>query len=324
MKYSKLLQCCAMLACMWTLPAWADDFDDWRDGVKQEAATQGISPRAITALDDLEFNPRVIELDGKQPEHKITFAEYQHNLLSNLRIKRGRENAVLHKAELDAATKAYGVPKKYLVALWGMESSYGSAQGKLNVLQSLATLAFNSRNSGDVRGFRGNLITALRIIDRDRIDPETMRGSWAGAMGQCQFMPKTYLKYGVDGDGDGRRDIWNSLPDVFASMANYMHAEGWQPGMAWGMRVLALHPMAKQIVGLTQAQPLTVWQKLGLRTANGGNLPADAVSMYYLVQPDGTAGPSFLVTPNYKVIMRWNRSTYFATTVGMLADMIEP
>ena len=310
-----------ILMLFWCAPVWAEDFESWREGVKLEAAAQGIGPSAIAALDAVEPNPRVIELDRKQPEHAITFAEYSRNLLSDLRIRRGRELVLLHAGALNAAAASYGVPSKYLVALWGMESSYGSVSGNFGILQSLATLAYEGRRAAF---FRGELIAALKIIDLDGIAPDAMRGSWAGAMGQCQFMPSTFLRFAVDGDGDGRRDIWNNLPDIFSSMGNYMRAEGWQPGMGWGMRVVALHVMASQLVGLKQAQPLTVWQKLGLRAADGHDLPADQLSMYYLVQPDGPAGPSYLVTPNYKIIMRWNRSTYFATTVGLLADLIEP
>ena len=310
-----------VLMLLWCSPAWAGDFNAWREGVKQEAAEQGISAQAIAALDDIEPNPRVIELDRKQPEHAITFAEYRDNLLSDLRIRRGREMAIMHAGVLSSAATAYGVPVKYLLALWGMESSYGSAPGNFSILQSLATLAYEGRRAAF---FRGELLAALRVIDGDHIAPDALRGSWAGAMGQCQFMPTTFLRFAADGDGDGSRDIWGSLPDVFASMANYMRAEGWQNELGWGMRVVALHVMAPQLVGLNQAQALTVWQKLGIRAANGHDLPPDQVSMYYLVQPDGPAGSSFLVTPNYKVIMRWNRSTYFATTVGLLADKMEP
>ncbi|MGB4101141.1 MAG: lytic murein transglycosylase [Alphaproteobacteria bacterium] len=300
--------------------AGANDFESWRDEVKQEAAAQGISPEALTALDDIEVNPRVIELDRRQPEHAITFAEYRRNIMTDARLRRGRELAQQHADILNSIATSYGVPAKYLVALWGMESNYGSIQGNFSTLRSLLTLAYEGRRAAF---FRGELFAALRIMDQDHLASLAMRGSWAGAMGQCQFMPSTFLRFAVDGDGDGQRDIWNNLSDVFNSMANYMRAEGWQPGMDWGRQVVALHAIAPQLVGLKQAQPMTVWQKLGIRDAEGGDLPADPLSMYYLVQPDGGAGPSYLVTQNYKIIMRWNRSTYFATTVGLLADLIE-
>ncbi len=304
------------------LHAAESSFAEWLAAFRAEAAQKGITEQTLQALDGLQPEERTITQDQSQPEHKLTFATYRKNILSVARIKKGRALYAAHKKELAAVTKAYGVPGKYIVALWGIESSFGAQKGGYPVLQAVATLAYDGRRASY---FRGELLAALRILDQGHIGLDALRGSWAGAMGQCQFMPSTYLNYAVDGDADGVSDIWDNQPDVFASMANYLRAEGWKRGMGWGIAVQMRAPLDEDMIGVkAQGRSYAAWQKLGVKLRKGARLAAPATRLYYLVQPDGADGPSYLVTDNYQAVMRWNRSTYFATAVGLLADSIAP
>jgi len=318
----KKILCLLLGGLLLNSPVFAAEvpFEDWLQTFRAEAVGKGLSEKTLSALDGLELNEQVVRLDQSQPEHKITFAIYRKNILSKERIKRGRALYAEHRAILRPIAKRTGVPAAQIIALWGIESSYGALTGKLPVLQSLLTLAYEGRRA-DL--FRGELLAALQIIERGEAAPEQLRGSWAGAMGQCQFMPSTYLNHAVDGDGDGVRDIWGSSPDVFASIANYLKSEGWKAGLRWGMAVKIKRPIAESLVGLEQSRSFAAWQKLGVSLPRGSK-PAAAKVRYYLVQPDGAAGASYLVTENYKAVMRWNRSTYFATSVGLLADAMAP
>ena len=296
-------------------------YNSWLESFRSEAHAQGIRAETLALLNGLSLNERVVRLDQSQPEKKITFAAYRKNILHPQRVKKGRELYARHRNLLNRISARYGVPGNYLVALWGIESNYGAAQGNFQVLGSLLTLAYEGRRA---TLFRNELIAALKIIDRGEATPETLRGSWAGAMGQCQFMPSTYLGHAVDGDDDGRRDIWNNQSDIFASMANYLKHEGWQPHRGWGIAAKAAKPVPESYVGVNQpGRTQAQWARLGVKPARkSAFLAAHPARLYYLVQPDGASGESFLVTDSYKAIMRWNRSTYFATTVGLLADEI--
>jgi len=240
-------------------------------------------------------------------------------VLSESRIERGRELYREHRGLLDRVAADYGVQPRFIVALWGIESSYGSFGGDFPVIAALATLAHDGRRASF---FRGELLKALRIVDRGDITVEQMTGSWAGAMGQSQFMPSSYDAYAVDYDGDGRRDIWTSLPDVFASIANYLAKAGWNDRYTWGRKVHVPAALNGDLVGLSTARPLPQWQELGVRRANGANLPAVTLEASLLSTDEGQ-GPAYLVYDNFRVLMAWNRSTYFALTVGELADLIE-
>jgi membrane-bound lytic murein transglycosylase B len=215
-------------------------------------------------------------------------------------------------------SERYGVEPRFVVALWAIESNYGEHIGSYPVLTALATLAFEGRRAAF---FRGELIHALHILEEDRIAPGNMLGSWAGAMGQCQFMPSSYRRFAVDEDGDGRRNIWDSVPDVLGSIANYLAKQAWRPDQTWGRAVRVPAGFDANLVTLDSSKPIADWEKLGVRRADGGELPGKHLEAS-LVQPDGPGGPSFLVYENYRVIMQWNRSTYFATAVGQLADLI--
>jgi membrane-bound lytic murein transglycosylase B len=300
--------------------AQAEPFEDWLAQFRREAAAEGISAATLDeALDGVQPIPRVIELDRRQPEGRLTFRDYNQRVLSPTRIGRGRELLREHRALLDRVAADYGVQPRFIVALWGIESSYGSFTGEYPVIDALATLAYDGRRAAF---FRKELLQALRIVDQGDVTPAQMMGSWAGAMGQSQFMPSSYLAHAVDYDGDGRRDIWTSPPDVFASIANYLAKAGWNDRYTWGRQVQLSDQAATPAAGLEVVKPLPEWHALGVRRSNGADLPMVALDASLLRMDDGQ-GPAYLVYNNFRVLMAWNRSTYFALTVGELADLIE-
>ncbi len=297
----------------------ATDFDNWLQGVVAEARQNGISERVIEqALDDLTPIPRVIELDRSQPEFTLTFEQYVQRVVPAGRIKRGRALYDSHRDMLDEIGAAYGVQPPYIVALWGIETDFGRLTGGFEVVPALATLAYDGRRG---EYFRGELMHALTILDEGHIDADSMSGSWAGAMGQCQFMPSSFVKYAVDFDGDGRRDIWSTPADVFASAANYLASEGWKGDERWGRQVRLPADLDDGLLGLETRKPLAEWRDLGVRRADGGPLPVVAGMEGSLLWPDGD-GRAFIVYDNFRTLLRWNRSNYFALAVGLLADAI--
>ncbi|HLT19789.1 MAG TPA: lytic murein transglycosylase [Thermomicrobiales bacterium] len=303
-------------------PAWAQDgsFETWLAEFRDEAAAQGVSATTLDqALAGLAPIPEVIERDRRQPEGQLTFRDYNRRVLSAKRIERGRELLREHRDLLQRVAAEYGVQPRFIVALWGIESSYGSFSGEFPVLAALATLAFDGRRAAF---FRKELLQALRIVDQGDVAPEQMMGSWAGAMGQSQFMPSSYLAHAVDYDGDGRRDIWSTHADVFASIANYLAKAGWNSRYTWGRQVQLPEKLDAVAPGLDVVRPLPEWHALGVRRANGHDLPMVQLNASLLQMDDGE-GPAYLVYNNFRVLMAWNRSTYFALTVGELADLIE-
>ncbi len=317
---------------IWTLCAlgWvsssyaADDpaFAAWVKELEADARDAGISEEIIEeALGGLTLEPDVVELDRKQPETRQTFEQYRSRVLSKSRVEKGRKLLKEHRKLLNKIAADYGVQPRFIISLWGIETSYGAFLGGHHVIQALATLAYDGRRA-DL--FRRELISALRILDRGDIDIGDMKGSWAGAMGQCQFMPSSFLRFAVDYDGDGRRDIWTSLPDVFASIANYLSKSGWNDQYTWGRQVkLAASGKAqKSKSGLKVIKSLPEWQSLGVRRENGRNLPAVRLDAS-LLETDEGEGPAYLVYDNFRVLMVWNRSTYFALTVSELSDLIK-
>ncbi len=314
----------SIAALVWALlapPALADtlSFDAWLDGLRQDALQQGIGSATLdAALTGLAPIGRVIELDRRQPEGQFTFQEYNHRVLSATRIERGRRLYREHQTLLERVAADYGVQARMIVALWGVESTYGSFHGDFPVIGALATLAYDGRRAGF---FRGELIQALKIVDHGDVTAAGMTGSWAGAMGQNQFMPSSYQAYAVDYDHDGRRDIWTSLPDVFASIANYLAKAGWNDRRTWGRKVSLPASVDGELASLQIRKPLPQWQALGVRQADGSDLPRVALSAS-LLRTDGGQGPAYLVYDNFRALMAWNRSTYFALTVGELADLI--
>jgi len=239
-------------------------------------------------------------------------------LVSEERVSTGRALLAENSALLQQVAERYGVQPTFIVAFWGIESNYGHLVGDFNVLAALATLAYDGRRSAY---FRKELLQALRIVDQGHIAPASMTGSWAGAMGQNQFMPSSFLDYAVDFDNDGRRDIWSSQADVFGSIANYLSKSGWKPGQSWGRPVRVPPGFDQNLIGLEQRRTEEEWSRLGVVLADGSPLPGTA-TIASLVQPAGPGGAVYLVYDNYRTILRWNRSLYFATAVGSLADRL--
>jgi membrane-bound lytic murein transglycosylase B len=297
----------------------ATDFAEWVRALKVEAQSRGIDSALLErAFENVEPLPRVLELDRKQPEFTMSFEEYASRIVSPARVESGRQKMAQHRETLESVSAQYGVPSRYLVALWGIETQYGKQTGGFNVIESLATLAFDGRRS---RYFREELLNALQIVQEGHIPLAEMKGSWAGAMGQCQFMPSSFLSYAVDADGDGRKDIWNTEADVFASAANYLARSGWRREERWGRPVRLPKEFDGGMAEITKTKSLDRWTAMGVRRANGGILPAGSMEGA-IVLPDGNGGPAYLVYDNFRVIMKWNRSTYFATSVGLLADAL--
>jgi membrane-bound lytic murein transglycosylase B len=295
------------------------DFQTWLDGVRQEALARGVSqPILDAALRDFEPIPKVLELDQRQPEFVDTFLNYLNRRVTPERVEEGRELLRTHGKLLSRISKKYDVPAHVLVAFWGLETHYGGFLGLHPVPAALATLAYDPRRSGF---FRAQLLDALDILQAGHISPEAMKGSWAGAMGQLQFMPSTFQAYAVDGDGDGRKDLWNSLPDAFASAANYLHQLGWHGGEIWGREVCLPRDFDWDLANPNIRKSVTAWRKLGVTRAGGERLPRADMSGAILL-PQGHAGPAFLVYRNFDAILTWNRAINYALAVGHLADRL--
>jgi membrane-bound lytic murein transglycosylase B len=324
-RHGVLLALSAGLAVSLAVPAAASattrpDFDEWLSGVRSEALEKGISPATLdAALADLEPAPRILEADRSQPRKPQDLCGYMDRRLTSTRIARARKMLVQHRELLAEISAEYGVPPRYLVSLWGLESNFGDYQGDHSVVQSLATLAWDPRRG---KTFRGQLFSALQILEEGQVDldsVEDMTGSWAGAMGQVQFMPSTYLAYAVDHDGDGRKDIWGSVPDALASAANYLDEAGWRAGETWGRRV-EIPPDMETEGRTSRRRKLDDWGRLGVRSYGGEALPVSNMSAS-LVLPADRPKPAFLVYHNYRTLLAWNRSTFFGISVGSLADL---
>ncbi len=284
-----------------------------------EARARGLSTETVdNVLAGLEHQPRVIELDRAQPEFSQTFAAYLRARVTPERVRRGRELLARHDDLLARLTREYGVPGRYLVAFWGLETNFGSYLGNMPTLDSLATLACDPRRA---EYFSGQFLIALELLERESLTPRQMRGSWAGAMGHTQFMPAAYLEHAVDGDGDGRIDLWASEADALASAARYLHNLGWNRGERWGREVGLPADFPWHESAANARKSLAEWRALGARRADGGALP-DAELDAALLLPMGHRGPAFLVYPNFDVIMQWNRSQSYALSVGYLADRL--
>src|SRR5215469_11424719 len=291
------------------------DFAGFIASVRRDAMAQGIRAGTVDlALRRAEFLPHVIELDRKQPEHTMTLGGFLEKVVTQQKINDGRAALAENQALLSRVHQRFNVQPRFIVALWAVESDFGRTMGNYSVISSLATLAFEGRRAAY---FRPELIAALRIIDQGNITADAMLGSWAGAMGQCQFMPSTFLNFAVDFDGDGKRDIWNDRADVLGSIANYIAQLGWRGDQGWGRSVVLPANFDTRLSGLDVRRSTSDWSRMGVRPTDSAALPATDAS---LVIPDGSAGPALLVYDNFRTIMKWNKSTYFAAAVGMLAD----
>lgn len=294
-------------------------FQAWLARFRAEAAAAGIShPTLDRAFAGVSPNPRVIELAFRQPEFSQPIWDYLATAVSPGRIVTGRRLLARHNDLLSGVSRRYGVQPQYLVAIWGMESSYGRNFGDFNVIESLATLAYQGRRQDFGRE---QLLAALKILDSGDIPPEQMRGSWAGAMGHAQFIPTTFLNYAVDYDGDARRDLWHSLPDVFASTANYLSRAGWRPDQPWGMEVRLPEGFDWDLADLEVRKPVADWTALGVRRVAGDSLP-ELTAQGSIILPAGHQGPAFLVLDNFRAILRYNNSISYALAVAHLADRI--
>jgi len=294
-------------------------FDQWLNAFKVEATAAGIRPEIINdAFSGIATIPRVIELDRKQPEFTLTFDQYLTRVVPNSRVKKGRQKLAENRAILEKIGAEYGVQPKYIVAFWGVETDFGRVTGGFKLIPALATLAHDGRRSAY---FRKELLNALKILNQGHIKAKDMVGSWAGAMGQCQFMPSSFLNFAVDHDGDGRKDIWTTKADVFASAANYLSRSGWKGDQTWGRAVTLPDGFDIAMEGLKIRKPISEWQRLGVRRKDGSDLPKrDLQAAIRLV--DGPGSPAYMVYNNFHTIMKWNRSTYFAVAVGTLAEKI--
>lgn len=302
------------------LAAWPahaqSSFDDWLAAFRHDAAAQGISAATLdAALTGLAPVERVVELDRRQPEFVHTFARYLGRRVTARQVAHGQAMLQEHAALLDAVEQEYGIPKAVLVAFWGVETNYGATLGGLNIPASLATLAFDGRRSSF---FRNQLLDALRIIDARHVQAIDMNGSWAGAMGHLQFMPSTFRAYAVDGDGDGRIDVWQSLADAMASAANYLQHAGWRPHQPVALEVRLPEGFDWRLTGIGHRLPAAEWRALGVLQADGSTLPAAGRAA--IVLPQGWQGPAFMVFDNFDVVMQWNRSVHYALTVAQLAS----
>lgn len=296
------------------------DFKVWLENFRVEAQSAGISQKTLTAAfagmnGPLSF---VLELDRRQPEFTQSLKDYVATRVGGMRVAMGRTMLNRYPTWLGRVGRTYGVPKQFIVALWGIETNYGAHSGSTPVIHSLATLAHDGRRSAY---FRKELLDALHIIEDGQISLKRMKGSWAGAMGQCQFMPSSFRSYAVDADGDGRVNIWGSVPDVLASAANYLNQMGWQDGQPWGHLVKIPQPFDLNLAGLDTRFLLTDWQDLGLRMTAGTDLPQVGLFTSLLL-PDGPNGPAYLVFDNFRVLLKWNKSNAFAIAVGTLADRL--
>ena len=295
------------------------EFVSCLESMGERARNEGVDAAVIASvLADTTRLQRVISLDRSQPEFTRTFADYYTRRVTEQRVAQGRALYAEHRDLLVRLQREYGVPAHYLLAFWGLETNYGSYFGKIRTTDALATLSCDQRRS---EFFTGEFIAALKIIDAGDIERELMLGSWAGAIGNVQFMPSVFLRYAVDGDGDGRRDLWGSVPDSLASAANFLRGIGWRAQLRWGREVRLPQEFDYSLGGRDEVRTLAEWVRLGVSDAYGGALPLLEIPAAVLV-PAGHQGPAFLTYENFDVIMRWNRSEYFAIAVGRLADRI--
>lgn len=296
------------------------DFQAWLDGFRAEAAAAGIRPEIIDdAFEGVSVNTRVFELNDNQPEFSRSIWDYLDGAVSQSRITNGRAKLAENRNLLSLIEQAYGVDAEILVAIWGLETSYGAIMGNYDAIQALATLAFEGRRTGYGRS---QLIGALKIIQNGYASRDDLKGSWAGAMGHTQFIPTTYLTYAVDHNGDGRRDIWNHLGDVFASTANYLSASGYRRNEAWGTEVSLPESFDYALADRNIRKAVAEWAAMGLKPAGGASLIGlyDPNIRARLILPAGSQGPAFLTFDNFNAILKYNRSTSYALAISLLSD----
>ena len=299
--------------------AQSGDFQACLQTIKADAVRQGVPAEvADRAFQGLTPDQKVIDLDSRQPEFSLTYAKYVGSSVSPERIAKGQQKMAQNRALLDAIKGEYGVPPQYIMAFWGLETNYGGYMGDFQVVRSVATLGCMTKRTAF---FSNETVQALRILVLDRMTREQLRGSWAGAMGNMQFMPSTFMKWGVDRDGNGKIDLWTSLPDSFASAANYLRGVGFKPGLPSSEEVFLPQGFPLDQADTTIEKPVRAWAAMGVKRAGNAALP-NVDDLASITLPAGWRGPAFILYPNFKAVMNWNRSTLYALAVGILAQQI--
>ena len=317
---AKILMVIALMISPFTFAKADEAFDAWLADLRADALAQGISETTVSiALSNVQLREKVVKYDRNQPEFKLTYERYMRNVVPASRVKEGKQKWAENEALLAEIGAHFNVQPRYILALWGIESSFGRHTGGFSVINALASLSYDGRRA---KFFRKELLSALRIIDEGHISYPAMKGSWAGAMGQCQFMPSSFLAYAYDWDKDGKQDIWGNQADIFASIANYLKNAGWRDDLTWGRQVQLPSSLAVNAMALANdkvRKSMDEWRALGVTNPDGSDLPKRNLTSR-LVLPDGVEGPAFIVYANFDATLRWNRSNYFALAVGALSD----
>ena len=293
-------------------------FEEFLDNIRHQALDQGISKATLDqALSALTPNPKVLKFDRTQAEFSQNFWRYLGSRVSEYRLNNGAEKLNTHQRILQNNYQKYGVPPHIIVAFWGLETNYGTYTGNLSLVRSLATLSHDLRRR---EFFTQQLLALLKLIDEGKI-PADAKGSWAGAMGNVQFMPTNVATYGIDADQDGEIGLWDNTQDIFASAANFLQKIGWHRGERWGREVSIPQNFDYQLATLKNKKTVNEWQALGVRTAQGQDLPSSTLNAS-LILPMGYNGPAFLAYRNFRAILRWNHSILYALSVGHLSDRL--
>jgi lytic murein transglycosylase len=299
--------------------AAASDFQGCLQRLYPAAAKRGIPKQAYDAYTrDLTPDLKIMDLVDAQPEFTLAFWDYLDRLVGEERIQRGRELLQQHRAVFDAMEQQYGVDRYVIAAIWGIESKYSTMMGERPVLRSTATLACVGRRQDY---FRNEFLAAMEILYRGDVQPDRMRGSWAGAFGPTQFMPTVYKNYAVDADGDGHRDMTASIPDLLFSTANYFRKHGWETGQTWGYEVVLPQNLNFMLADRSKVMTIREWEHLGIRRAGGKAFPRSSDRAWLMV-PAGSQGPGFLMLNNFRVIMRYNPAEAYALAIGHLSDRL--
>ena len=315
-----------------------NNFNDYVKFLKQKAANEGVSAKVLNEQFNIHYVARAVELDQQQasrrrdpnlpppPPNPNGVTNYLNKVLTQAKVNIAVERWWQYQPQLAKASQKYGVQKEYIMALWGMESSFGRYQGNFDVLSVLATLAFDGRRE---KLFTQEFVNAMKMLQNGTLSRSEMKGSWAGAMGQTQFMPTSYLKYAADGDGDGKKDIWENQYDAFASIASYLSSVGWDNKLPWGVEVKLSKPIDLFFSGIevNKAKTVAEWQAWGVYLAYPNaqetmKLTALGSTKLWLVRPDKEVGRAFLVSNNFRTILDWNKSNNFAVSIGKFADRI--
>ena len=295
-------------------------FRGWVVDFTEDARKEGISDTTIYKfMENAEFLPKVVELDRRQPDKTKTFNQYVRNLITDKKVDTAKQKYAENRKLLEEVAEKYNVQPRFIVALWAIESDFGRNMGGFNIVNSLTTLAYEGRRA---EFFRKELINALKIIDAGHVGFDNMKGSWAGAMGQTQFMPTSFLTLAVDYNEDGKTDIWQTKEDIFGSIANYLAQTGWDSNSTWGREVILPENFDSSLIGKDVKKTLREWSELGIRKVDGTLLPTVKDMEASIIKPENEKGKAYIVYSNYMTILKWNRSLYFATTVGMFSDRI--